>query len=270
MAPLAALLARLLRAKLWVQLHGVEAWQPPSWLQRRSMGEATLLTAVSRYTRRRVLAWLSIDPHNIRVLPNTVDPRFTPGPKPRDLVERHGLEGRKLLLTVSRLAGAERYKGHDRVIQVLPEVLVRHPDAVYVVVGDGDDRVRLEALVRVTGVDTAVRFVGQVAGPELLDYYRLADVFVMPSTGEGFGIVFLEASAVGLSVIAGNCDGSIDALGEGRIGTLVDPDDQASLVDAIAAAFDHEPKQASDPTESRRFAVQNFARHVNDLLRSLN
>ena len=149
MAPLAALFAWLLRAKLWIQLHGVEAWQPTSWLQRRSMRQATLLTAVSRHTRRRVLAWLSVDPHNIRVLPNTVDPRFTPGPKPRYLAERHGLEERKVLLTVSRLAAAERYKGHDRVIQALPKVLGRHPDAVYVIVGDGDDRARLEALAEV-------------------------------------------------------------------------------------------------------------------------
>ena len=66
---------------------------------------------------------------------------------------------------------------------------------------------------------------GRLHGQELLDYYRLADVFVMPSTGEGFGIVFLEASATGLPVIAGNRDGSVDALAEGRIGTLVDPDD---------------------------------------------
>ena len=270
MAPLAALFAWLLRAKLWIQLHGVEAWQPTSWLQRRSMQQATLLTAVSRHTRRRVLAWLSVDPHNIRVLPNTVDPRFAPGPRPRYLAERHDLVESKVLLTVSRLAAAERYKGHDRVIQALPKVLGRHPDVVYAIVGDGDDRARLEALAESAGVGPAVRFVGQVAGQELVDYYRLADLFVMPSTGEGFGIVFLEASAVGLSVIAGNRDGSVDALGEGQIGTLIDPDDPTALIDAIAGAFDRGRKQGSDPTGSRRFALENFSRHVNDLVRSLS
>ena len=84
------------------------------------------------------------------------------------------------------------------------------------------------------GVGAAVRFVGQVARQELPDYYRLADVFVMPSTGEGFGIVFLEASAADLPVIGGNRDGSVDALAEGRIGTLIDPDDVHGLVEAIA------------------------------------
>src|SRR4029077_9727169 len=122
----------------------------------------TMLTAVSRHTRRCVLAWLSVDPPKIRVLPDTVDPRFRPGPKPRFLIERHGLKSHKVLLTVSRLVATERYKGHDRVIRALPTVLVRHPEVAYVVVGDGDDRARLEALAEATGVGAAVRFVGQV------------------------------------------------------------------------------------------------------------
>jgi phosphatidylinositol alpha-1,6-mannosyltransferase len=270
MAPLAALLARLLRAKLWVELHGVEAWHPASWSQRRAMLGATMLTAVSRHTRRRVLAWLPIDPQKVRVLPNTVDSRFTPGPKPRYLIERHHLHGRKVLLTVSRLVAAERYKGHDRVIHALPHVLLRHPNAVYIIAGDGDDRIRLEALVEAVGVGSAVRFVGQVAAPELLDYYRLCDLFVMPSTGEGFGIVFLEASASGAPVIGGNRDGSVDALAEGQIGTLVDPDDSSGLIDAIVGALDREQQQSVRRVEDRRFALENFTGHVHDLVRSLN
>ena len=119
-----------------------------------------------------------------------------------------------MLLTVSRLAASERYKGHDRVISVLPRVLERSPDVAYLVVGDGDDRQRLEEMAQKAGVAHAMRFAGHVPHQELPDYFRLADVFVMPSTGEGFGIVFLEAAASGLPVIGGNRDGSVDALAE--------------------------------------------------------
>jgi phosphatidylinositol alpha-1,6-mannosyltransferase len=269
MAPLAAVLCEITGAKLWIQLHGIEAWKPSSWLCGRSLRRATLLTAVSRYTRRQLLAWLSIDPVRVKILPNTVDERFIPGPKPQLLVERHALEGRKVLLSVSRLAASERYKGHDRLIKALPAVLRAHPETAYVIVGEGDDRARLEALVESAGVATAVRFVGQVTNEELPDYYRLADLFVMPSTGEGFGIVFLEASACGLPTIGGNADGSVDALAEGRIGTLVDPNDVSGLAKAIVSEFCLRKNRPRHPVKTGRFAFNNFAKHVNDLVRNL-
>ena len=91
MAPLAAAIAKLLCARLWVQVHGVEAWQELSGLHRSSVETAALVTAVSRYTRRRLLEWVGIDPLRVKLLPNTVDPRFQPGPKPDYLLERHAV-----------------------------------------------------------------------------------------------------------------------------------------------------------------------------------
>ena len=237
MAPLAAVIARLLRARLWVQVHGIEAWQELSRLYRQSVETAALVTAVSRYTRRRLLEWVGIDPARVKVLPNTVDPRFQPGPKPGYLLDRHDARGKKVLMTVSRLASSERYKGHDRVIRSLPQVLLHHPETIYLIVGDGDDRPRLEALAAEFAVQDKVRFAGLVAGEELPDYFRLADVFVMPSTGEGFGIVFLEAMACGIDVIGGNQDGSIDPLGDGAVGSAIDPEDSEELVSAISRRF---------------------------------
>ena len=234
MAPLAAVIARLLHARLWVQVHGIEAWQELSRLYRQSVEAADLVTAVSRYTRRRLLEWIGIDPARVKVLPNTVDPRFHPGPKRGYLLDRHDARGKKILMTVSRLASSERYKGHDRVIRSLPQVLLHHPETIYLIVGDGDDRPRLEALASEFAVQDKVRFAGPVAGEELPDYYRLADVLVMPSTGEGFGIVFLEAMACGIDVIGGNQDGSIDPLGDGAVGSAIDPEDSEELVSAIS------------------------------------
>src|SRR5262249_18172695 len=189
-APVAAVIARLLHARLWLQVHGIEAWQELSRLHRQSVEAADLVTAVSRYTRRRLLEWIGIDPARVKVLPNTVDPRFQPGSKPGYLLHHYGLRGKRILMTVSRLASSERYKGHDRVIRSLPQILLHRPETIYLIVGDGDDQPRLAALASELAVQDKVRFAGPVAREELPDYYRLADVLGMPSTGHAFGISF--------------------------------------------------------------------------------
>jgi len=263
MAPLAVVIARLLHARLWVQVHGIEAWQELSRLYRQSVEAADLITAVSRYTRRRLLEWIGLDPATVKVLPNTVGPRFHPGPKRGDLLDRHDARGKKILMTVSRLARSERYKGHDRVIRCLPQVFLHHPETIYLIVGDGDDRPRLEALALEFAVQDKVRFAGPVAGEELPDYYRLADVLVMPSTGEGFGIVFLEAVACGIDVIGGDQDGSVDPLGDGALGPAINPEDSEELVSAIFAAL---RKPATNVHGAARFKPQVFSKHVQALV----
>ena len=264
-APLAAFLARLTSKPLWLQVHGIEAWADPGNAVRRATERARLVTSVSRYTRGRVLGWADIDPSRVRVLPNTVAPAYAKRERPAALEAALRLGGKRVILTVGRMASGERYKGHDRVIRALPDVLRQVPSAVYLVVGTGDDRPRLEQLAAEAGVADRVVFAGEVPGAELPDYFRLADVFAMPSTGEGFGIVFLEAAASGLPVIAGNRDGSVDALADGAIGRLIDPDDRGQLVDALVAALDGRP--SGDPGLAQRFAVTNFSRTVDELVR---
>ena len=236
-APLAAAVARLAGAQYWQQLHGIEAWSCPGSLIQRAVEGATLVTAVSRHTRRLFLSWARNAPETVKVLPNTVDERFHPGPKPEALLSRFGLTGKTVLLTVSRLAAAERYKGHDRVIQALAQLLPTHPDLVYVIAGDGDDRHHLEECAAREGVRDEVRFVGHVPDDELPDLYRAADVFVMPSTGEGFGIVFLQAIASGLPVIGGDGDGSRDPLRDGTDGRMIPVGNPASIGKFIEGAI---------------------------------
>jgi phosphatidylinositol alpha-1,6-mannosyltransferase len=262
MAPLAAGISRVLNVPLWLQVHGIEvSWRKLSALECRSVQSATIVTAVSRYTRRHLLQRVAIDPARVKVLPNTVDAQYQPGPKPAYLLERHAAAG-KVLMTVSRLSNFDRYKGHDRVIRTLPRLLTQHPDTIYLIVGDGDDRPRLEKLAVECGVAKKVQFTGSISPKELPDYFRLADVFVMPSTGEGFGIVFLEALATGIRVIAGNRDGSRDALCDGSLGTLVDPENDEELVSAILAALD-DPARTGDRT--RRFKPDLFTEHLKGL-----
>jgi phosphatidyl-myo-inositol dimannoside synthase len=265
MVPLAAALAALVRAQLWVQVHGIEAWQSPSGLHRRSVETARLITSVSRHTRRCLLQWVGIEAARVKVLANTVDPCFQPGPKPGYLLDRHAVCGRKVLLTVSRLVSAERYKGHDRVIRVLPRVLLEHPETVYIIVGDGDDCPRLESLAQECGVEDKVCFAGRVSAEQLPDYFRLADTLVMPSTGEGFGIVFLEAMASGIGVIGGNQDGSLDALADGELGRAVNPDNEQELISAICAALSTDSTKVD---RANRFNHQAFAAHLQSLVRS--
>lgn len=265
LAPAAAIVAALLRLPLWLQLHGVEAWGPLTPARRWAADRATLVTAVSRHTRHRFLGLAKIEPWRIRVLPNTVYGCFAPGPKPEFVIERHGLRGKTVLLTVGRLSAAEHGKGHDRVIAALQQLAPERPDLVYLIVGEGDDRPRLEATARAAGVADRLLFAGAVPDAELPDYYRAAEIFAMPSVQEGFGIVLLEAAASGLPVVAGNIDGSPDALADGALGRLVDPHDADALVQAIDEAIDAPPPT----TAVTRYAFANFAQRVAELANEL-
>ena len=233
MAPLAVLIARLVGARYWLQAHGTDIWNDRRERVRRSIEAADLLTTVSRGTRRRLLGWVDLAPERVRVLPNTVDERFAPGDVPADLRSRLGVGPGPVLLTVGRLAASERYKGHELVFAALPALRSRFPDLVHLVAGEGDDRARLETRARELAGEDAVRFLGFVPDADLPDLYRLADLFVMPSSEEGFGIVYLEAAACGLRVIGGAGGGSSDAIPDRRVGDIVDPRDRDGLVEAV-------------------------------------
>jgi len=136
-------------------------------------------------------------------------------------------------LTVTRLASGDRYKGYDQIIRALPEIRRQIPNIHYLLVGKGNDRDRIEAIIDEVNVRDCVTLAGFVPDDELSDHYNLCDVFAMPSKGEGFGIVYLEALACGKPTIGGNQDGAIDALCNGELGVLVDPDNVEKLGETI-------------------------------------
>jgi phosphatidylinositol alpha-1,6-mannosyltransferase len=231
MAPLGFVAARLSGARLVMQTHGIEAWQRPGARVRASCAGADLILSVSRYTRSEVLKWTEIAPERVRVLPDTYDAAFAPGAA--QIYKGLAHEGRKVLLTVGRLDRREAYKGHDRVIAALPALMAAGHDVHYLVAGDGDDRPRLEALARHHAVAERVEFVGAVPKDRLIELYRRADLFVMPSTGEGFGIAFVEAMACGTPALGLGVGGARDALGDGELGIMVAPDrDLAAIIAA--------------------------------------
>ena len=236
-APLAAGIARRLQIPLWLQLHGIEAWTCPRAVVHWGAEQSDLVTVVSRYTKRRFLRWANVQPGRVRVLPNTVSDRYSPGPKSELILEQYGLRGKRILLTVSRISLDDRYKGHHRVLAVMPDLLREYPDLVYVVAGEGNGRKKLQQLAVEHGVADSVKFIGKVDEAQLPDMYRTADVFIMPSTKEGFGIVFLEAMRSGIPAIGGNSDGSMDPLRDGLAGYAVSCESRDELLDAIRSAL---------------------------------
>jgi phosphatidyl-myo-inositol dimannoside synthase len=252
MAPLAAVLAFLCRSKLVVQMHGIESWERPTRLQRWGVSRADLILCVSRHTRACVNGWCDIAAERVIVLPNTVGNSFTPGDRAAARV-KFGLKDEQILLSVGRLDARERYKGHEAAIDALAGLLADGRDIIYLIAGEGDDRPRLEALAKARNVEERVRFLGAVAKEILPDLYRAADVFVLPSSGEGFGIVFIEAMACGTTVLGYGVAGAKDALADGQLG-LVAP------LDALGTAMAHALDRArqANPVELERAARGRF------------
>ena len=210
----------------WTVAHGIEAWNIQSPHLKAALSHADLILAVSNHTRDHLLQTQNLDPNKVVLLPNTFDAsQFKPAPKPEYLLQRYKLRSNQpVILTVARLAESERYKGYDQILRALPQIASVIPDVHYILVGKGNDRDRLEQLIEQLHLQQHVTLAGFVPDEELCDHYNLCDVFAMPSKQEGFGIVYLEAMACGKPVLAGNQDGSVDALCQGALGALVDPD----------------------------------------------
>ncbi|WP_294399102.1 glycosyltransferase family 4 protein [Prosthecobacter sp.] len=243
-------------------LHGIEAWSLPSGLRIWAMRAADHLMAVSHHTRKVVIDSYGLNPDKISVVPNTFDAdRFTIGPKPEHLLARYGLKpGQPVVMTVSRLVVSERYKGHRQILQALESIRNLYPDLRYLVVGTGDDMLRLQEITKASNLEECVIFAGHIPAEELPDHYKLCDVFAMPSSKEGFGIVFLEAMASGKPVVAGNLDGSVDALDQGRLGMLVDPHDPVKIAEKICLALEKKPAEAlwNSPEMLRDAVISQF------------
>ena len=256
--------------------HGIDAWRLNSRARQRALRKGDLVLAVSRYTRDCLVQKIGLDSQRVQILPNTFLPeRFAIGPKSPRLLRKYGLTAQTpLILTVCRLAGAERYKGYDQMIRALPQILSKIPDARYLLAGTGPDRPRIERLVADLNLRDYVVFAGFVPDEELSEHYNLCDLFAMPSKAEGFGIVYLEALACGKPVLAGNKDGSRDALNDGELGLLVDPDDTGQIASEIIRVLrrQHPHPNLFRPELLRQrvtelFGFGRFKRDVADRLR---
>jgi len=244
--------------------YGIDAWAPSLRL-RRAARRLDQVLAISRYTAARMAEW-GVERERLRIVPVTVDGEtFRRVRSPR-------AAGGPVLLTVARLDTGERSKGVDLVIAEMPALRARFPGLRYVIGGTGDDIPRLMALAQRLGVADAVDFIGAISEQELPERFSTADVFVMPSRKEGFGIVFIESLTCGTPVIACGLEGSRDALLDGRVGLLIDPDEHGALRSAIEQVLSRScPSRLLDPARLRRetldaFGTDTFRRLLRDAL----
>jgi glycosyltransferase involved in cell wall biosynthesis len=237
--PLARALQIWTRAPMALFIYGIDAWNPtPSLAANLSARHVDACASISQTTLERFEGWNRLDPARAWILPNAIHGElYGLGAKPRHLLDRYGLDGRKTMMTLGRMVSLERYKGFRQVMQALAALRTEEPLLSYMMVGDGNDRPDLEAYAEELGIRDRVVFTGLVPESEKADHYRLADAYVMPSRGEGFGFVFLEALACGLPVVGSRLDGSREALRDGQLGRLVDPGNPEEIKDAIREAL---------------------------------
>jgi phosphatidylinositol alpha-1,6-mannosyltransferase len=229
-APLGWMLRRLQpQLRYGVILYGIDAWQPLGAMRRRALQQADFIISISDYTRQRAIETNGIA-KTIDLLPNALewiddDSQHAGSPTPL-------IEGTRLL-SVCRLEQSEKYKGVDKVIEALPDIAIRVPDVQYLVVGGGSDLERHKQLARDKGVSQRVHFLGFLSDEDLRGCYRDCHLFVMPSAGEGFGFVFLEAMKYSKAIVAANSGGAPEVVIDRVTGRLVEYGDADGLANAL-------------------------------------
>jgi phosphatidyl-myo-inositol dimannoside synthase len=240
------------RGRLTVFLHGIEAWRPLGTMRRWLLGRADILVANSEHTARRFRdANPVLADKPIRVC------HLGAGPSPGTNDQASRTVDPPFALIVGRMAAAERYKGHDLLLDVWPMVAAALPEARLVVAGDGDDRARLEARAR--ALDGRVTFLGRVADAALESLYRDCAFFVMPSRDEGFGLVFLEAMRAGKACI-GSVGAAAEVIEDGVTGLVVDSEDPEQVIAAVRRLF----RESETRARMGRSGAERFARHFTE------
>lgn len=263
------------KMKSIVCTHGVEVWELLPRMRRRALQRATLVLAPSRATADFVISLQGVVPERVRVLPWALDPDFETKllgigatQLPKDFPQG------RVILTVGRWLATERYKGMDTLIHSLPRVLLRWPDVQLAIVGSGDDRDWLENIAKVSGVERHVHFFTGLRYSELSACYAAAEVFALPSRGEGFGFVYLEAMARGKPVIGGAHGGAPEVIRDGVTGYLVPHGEPVPLATSLDALLSN-PELAKHMGERGRERVQQefkfsvFAKNFKKILREL-
>lgn len=249
------------KQKVIMFAHGIEVWDTlPKW-KTKFLQDKVQVWAVSNYTRDQMIAQHQISPQQITVLNNCLSP-FLQLPKhfekPEYLLEKYQIsENAPVIFTLNRLSASEKYKGYDKVIMALGKLKQQNQNFTYLLAGKADDaeHIRLTKLIEENNLVNEVKLIGYLSEEELTPHFLLSDLFIMPSKGEGFGIVFIEAAAHGCKVIGGNIDGSTDALLNGQLGQLINPNQEIEILQAIQNALANKGHQ---PLQQQRITVEHF------------
>lgn len=223
---------------------------------------STFVTAITDFVKQKLVKF-GVSPEKIIIIKPGSDPaKFFPVNVNEEFIKKHKLENKRPILSVGRLI--ER-KGFDMTIRAMKDVLKEFPEAVYLILGNGPFKNRLKTLTDETGMNGSVRFLGRVNDNELLNFYNLCELFIMPSRTlegkgdiEGFGIVYLEANACGKPAIGGLDGGAVEAIKDGDTGLLVDSCDVKAISGAIT-------KLMSDKNYARRLGENGRKRVLEEL-----
>jgi len=251
------------RCEVWLIAHGIEVWRPLSSARKLFLKKCDKIVCVSSFTKREMTRWHNVSADKCVVLNNAIDSFISPPSnfdKPKHLQQKYGLANDDMILfTLTRLAATEQYKGYEQVIKVLNKIKVNFPKIKYVLSGqyDASEEARIKQLAKQHSVDDIIILTGFISERELADHFLLADLFVLPSKKEGFGIVFIEAMSFGLPVICGNVDGSLDAIRNGELGKAVNPDDLDEIQSSIEAYL-QKPLEVEDRQNLQHLCLHYF------------
>lgn len=252
-APVAWMAARLnRRLRYYVVAHGIEAWQAFSLMEKMALRRATRIFCVSEYTRGEVLRAAGLPPERAIVVPNALDPAFAIS------AGTPLAECPPVIFTLTRLSVEDRYKGVDQLIAALPAVLEAEPAARLRIAGRGDDLPRLQNLARRDErLARRVDFLGYVDDAELVRQLRQCRLFALPSSREGFGLVYLEAMAQGRPCV-GVRAAAVPEIITADTGVLAEPDNPASLAAALVEGLRRPWREEALLQRARDFSFERF------------
>ncbi len=264
------------KKKFIVLTYGIDVWNLNK-KQIQYLKKAEKISVISKFTLDKIRTQVKNIDDKFFILPNAINgDEFFPKKKAEHLVKKYNLKNKKIIFTLCRISSLEKYKGYDQVIASLPKVLKKISNVKYILAGAGDDIGRIKDMIKKLELENCVVLTGYISKDELIDYYNLADIFAMPSKGEGFGFVFLEALACGKPVIAGNIDGSVDAVLDGEIGVLVNPDNTTEIGETIINILERKvDSRLLDSDYLRKkvleiYGIDKFRRKVKNLIYDLS
>jgi phosphatidylinositol alpha-1,6-mannosyltransferase len=227
--------------KTIVMSHGVEVWKPLPLLRRRALSGADLVLAPSRDTAQKLAEIQGVPSAKIRTLAWPLNPDFLRMAATPNLSLPSGFPEGRVTLTVGRWASSERYKGADNLIRAMVQLRTKFPGLYLVAVGDGDDLPRLKKIATDVGVSESVRFLTGLSRQEIAACYARCEIFALPSTGEGFGLVFLEAMAFGKPLVGAACGGTTDVVEDNVNGMLIPSGDSERLAKVLTVLLEDQP-----------------------------
>lgn len=246
--------------KVILFLHGIEIWKRQDWFTERLFNRVDLFLSNSDYTWQRFVSYYpSFSCAQHQIVPLGLDSSLTDG-----LVE----PGQQpIALILSRLSKREDYKGHRELIGIWPRVLQRIPNAELWIAGDGDLRPALEETAALHKVSQQVKFLGKISEEQKQQLLRQSHCLLMPSRGEGFGLVYLEAMRVGRPCLVSTLDAGREVVNPPEAGLAVDTNNDDELTSAVCRLLSDGPEWRQWSEQARRRYDENFtAKHFQERL----